>query len=51
MVEKEQLLRQLANPAIMAQPDVFAQVSARLMELHAIEREFAKALGDRILYH
>ena len=51
MVEKEQLLKRLADPAIMTQPDAFARISARLMELHGIEREFAKALGDRILYH
>lgn len=51
MVEKEQLLKQFADPALMCSPEAFAQVSARLTELHHIEREFAKVLGDRILNH
>ena len=43
------LLQQLSRPEVMADTDRYLEIMLRYKDLSEVERQFAQALGDRVL--
>lgn len=48
-LQKEEVMLALRSPEILQHPERAEELLQRLMEINAIEKEFAKVLGDRVL--